>query len=443
MRILFVAMIDSVHTARWITQLTDQGWDIHLFPSTHISNSKLYAKINNIMVYDPVTGLRLGSEHGFLNFSALWQRVSQSRKGSVITDAYLAALIQDIKPDVVHSLEFQHAGYLTLRARKILGDDFPAWLATNWGSDIYLYGRLPDHVERVKEILSICDYYSCECHRDVVLANQMGLRGEVLPVVPNGGGFDLAHNNLLKARGKTSERKLIILKGYQHWAGRALVGVRALELCADALRDYRVAIYSAVPDVKMAAQLFSHKTGISVEFIPPSDHDAMLRWFGQARLYIGLSISDAISTSMLEAMTMGAFPIQSDTACADEWFADGQSGFMVPPEDPATIAEAIRRALTDDILVDRAAEINEQTALNRLDERVIRPQAIAFYTNIYAQGLVRRRLSMASDPVNNTKPLVRSYYHRMRYWNSRLITKIYKRYFPKKYLEQASLNKLK
>ena len=31
-RILFVAMPDSVHSARWIRQITGQGWEIHLFP---------------------------------------------------------------------------------------------------------------------------------------------------------------------------------------------------------------------------------------------------------------------------------------------------------------------------------------------------------------------------------------------------------------------------
>ena len=32
MRVLFVAMADSIHTARWIRQLQGQGWDLHLFP---------------------------------------------------------------------------------------------------------------------------------------------------------------------------------------------------------------------------------------------------------------------------------------------------------------------------------------------------------------------------------------------------------------------------
>src|SRR5690554_3547500 len=33
MRILFVAFPNSIHTARWINQITEQGWDIHLAPT--------------------------------------------------------------------------------------------------------------------------------------------------------------------------------------------------------------------------------------------------------------------------------------------------------------------------------------------------------------------------------------------------------------------------
>lgn len=28
MKILLIAMSESIHTARWISQMTDQGWDI-------------------------------------------------------------------------------------------------------------------------------------------------------------------------------------------------------------------------------------------------------------------------------------------------------------------------------------------------------------------------------------------------------------------------------
>ena len=79
---------------------------------------------------------------------------------------------------------------------------------------------------------------------------------------------------------------------------------------------------------------------------------------------------------------MGAFPIQSCTACADEWIVQGENGFIVPPEDPHVIADAIRRAVSDDALVDHAAEVNSRVARERLDENLIRPQVIAMYEKI-------------------------------------------------------------
>jgi glycosyltransferase involved in cell wall biosynthesis len=256
---------------------------------------------------------------------------------------------------------------------------------TNWGSDIYLFGRFPEHAEKIKVILEMCDYYSAECHRDVELARRMGFAGKVLPVFPNAGGFDLERVQKLREPGRVSERRVILLKGYQHWAGRALVGVRALAVCTDALQGYTVAIYAATSDVEISAKLFSQDTGLSVEFIPPCDHNEMLRWYGRARVYIGLSISDAISTSMLEAVVMGAFPVQSDTSCADEWIRNGSGGFIVPAEDPEVISKAIREAVLNDSLVDNADEINRKLAQERLDESTIRPQVIAMYKEILAE----------------------------------------------------------
>ena len=116
--------------------------------------------------------------------------------------------------------------------------------------------------------------------------------------------------------------------------------------------------------------------------MPPSSHEDILKLFGQARIYLGLNISDGISTSLLESMAMGAFPIQSNTSCANEWITDGKSGFIVPPEDPDIIALALRQAIMDDNLVDTAASINEETAKKNLDFWIIREKVIELYTKL-------------------------------------------------------------
>ena len=81
---------------------------------------------------------------------------------------------------------------------------------------------------------------------------------------------------------------------------------------------------------------------------------------------------------------MGAFPIQSGTACANEWIEHGKSGLIVPPEDPHDIAQAIRRALADDALVDSAAELNANTARLRLEQGMIKSQVVKMYQEILA-----------------------------------------------------------
>jgi glycosyltransferase involved in cell wall biosynthesis len=397
MRILFVAMAESVHTARWISQLDGQGWDIHLFPS--IDWGMTHPDLKNVTIYHSFYGKQNSANktlkfRGIPVYSELIASIGRRLLKKIFANYriwQLKHLIKRLQPDLIHSIEIQAAGYLALDARKEYREQFPPWIVTNYGSDIYLFGRLAEHADRIRGVLAACDYYSCECQRDVQLAKQMGFRGEVLPVLPNTGGFDLTRVAQLKQPGPTSARRLILLKGYQGWAGRALVGLRAIALCANELGGYRIAIYLATPEVKIAAELLSQSTGLPIDLIPLCPHDEMLQWYGRARIYIGLSISDAISTSLLEAIVMGAFPIQSCTSCADEWILDGETGFIVPSEDPEPVVAAIRRALSDDALVDRASELNTRLARERLDELVIRPQVIAMYEKIATQARTRGR----------------------------------------------------
>ena len=388
MRILFVARPDSIHTARWISQIEDQGWDIFLFP---VFVARSNPDLRNVTVFESfIPGRRVRENH----VHSIWWTIpffladfAVSRIKGVKTDYFatraLAIVVRWLQPDVVHSLEMQHAGYMTLEAKNILSKKFPVWIVTNWGSDIFLFERLAEHKPKIEAVLANCDYYSCECQRDIKLARDMGFKGITLPVFPNAGGIELSKVSMLKSITPPASRRMIILKGYQNWAGRALVALQAMRHCVDLLQDYTLAIYMASPEVLISAELFGQDTKIPVQIISSVPHDEMLRLYNRSRIYIGLSISDGISTSLLEAMAMGTFPIQSCTACADEWIVNGQSGFIVPPEDPQAIAEALHHALTDDSLVNRAAETNAQTIAQRLDNSVIKPQVIKMYQDIY------------------------------------------------------------
>lgn len=392
MKILIVAMAESIHTARWLDQIIDQGWDIHLFPVNDFGI--MHPEIKNVTIYYSFYGLKKtkNSSVKVRSFSLLFKPINSICKILVqkLFPQYrvfqLKNIINRIKPDIVHSLEIQHAGYLTHTVRKLWKNRFPISIITNWGSDIYLFGRLAEHEPKIRAVLESSDYYSCECKRDVELASKYGFKGKVLPVFPNTGGFSLEAVSKLRSDEPISERKKIMLKGYQGWAGRALVGLRALERCTDILAGYEIVIYSASKEVLIAAELFSKSTGVQATIIPErTPHHEILRQHGKARISIGLSISDAISTSLLEAIVMGSFPIQSWTSCGNEWIEDGKTGILVHPDDPDVVEKAIRRAVSDDQLVDSAAEINWLTSVERLNANRLKRKAIEFYKQAIAR----------------------------------------------------------
>ena len=104
----------------------------------------------------------------------------------------------------------------------------------------------------------------------------------------------------------------------------------------------------------------------------------MLNLFGKARAYVGVSLSDGISTSLLEAMAMGAFPIQTNTSCADEWIVDGITGELIDPNQEE-VKNSLRQALNSDSLVDQASVINRQKIATECNEEQIKLKSLKFY----------------------------------------------------------------
>jgi hypothetical protein len=58
----------------------------------------------------------------------------------------------------------------------------------------------------------------------------------------------------------------------------------------------------------------------------------------------------------------------------------------VEPEDVGGIASALVRAVTDDGLVERGAELNQRTVRERLDVSVVRPRALDIYARCASGG---------------------------------------------------------
>lgn len=389
MRILFVCMLNSITAVRWVAQLRGTGWDVHVFPST--PGAPPHPEWRDVTMHD--VGLwRPTGLHASVRVAGLWPwskgayRATRLRAHfglDVAPARRLARTIRRLKPDVVHSLEMQHGGYLTGAARQYLGGTFPRWIYSSWGSDLYHFGRDPAHVPRIRAVLEACDGLMCDCRRDVGLAQELGFRGTALGVFPGGGGFPVA--DLLARRVPVSDRRTVAIKGYQNdnYGGRALVALQAVHRCADELRNHEIVVYGAnnpvVRDVVSHIRAVSEVNIVAWERVP---HAQVLALLARSRIHLALGTTDGTPNAMLEAMILGALPIQSDTISTAEWIDSGTNGLLVPPEDAVAAETALRQALVDDALIECAALANAKRAGDRLDRTRITVEVQQAYQRI-------------------------------------------------------------
>ena len=386
MRLLFIAILHSPHTARWISQIADLGWDIHIFGH----DEQVHPMLVNVTIH---RARPVRKRWPFKRGEYRLRRIPYVRDilfPSVSTE--IAALIRQLQPDCIHSLMF--AGEV-LEAKRLLGDKLSCkWIYSSWGSDVFFENHMPQRREYLKRIFASVDYYISDCQRDVEIARSCGFKGEVLGVFPVTGAYQLSQMLQYRSTMPPSQRNIVTFKGYQNFAGKALTTLEAIQLAADSLKPYQVVIHSAVgtwaserfEEVKAQADKVALSEGLNISFMPYSPVEAMWELFGRSRMSIAISASDGTPNTMLESMVMGAFPIQSDTSAASEWIDDGVNGAIVPHDDPKAVAQAIRRAVTENALVDRAAEINLRLAEKRLDTSVIVPQVHAMYNRVFAEA---------------------------------------------------------
>jgi hypothetical protein len=364
-------MLDSIHSARWLLQFREQDIDFLIFPSS--PHRRVHPELESLLSSSGAATFRLVplARYFALPLWALDKFTNNFFRGSL-----LKAAIKSFHPSIAHCLELQNAGYVALRALSAGKPKGLKLLVTNWGSDIFWFQRFPKHKVKLQELLQLADYYSAECERDVVLARNLGFTGQAMPVIPNAGGFSEA--DFAIPRLTPSERKTIALKGYHGWVGRAKVSLEAVREMSEELQGYKIIVYSANRSVLKLAKQISKQTDLEIKAFGKGamSHKQVLEMFAVSKIYVGLSESDGISTSMLEAMAMGAIPVQTSTACCDEWFGD--SGVAVHEITVPAVKDAIREGLK--LAEDPAnAEKNLETIKSRASAEMVKKIALTFY----------------------------------------------------------------
>jgi len=405
MRILFVTEVTCIHAARWVNQFKDAGWDLHVFQGL-ARRLGVNGELDVGTVYVPSTEDLEVSPNVTLKSTLAPHSLPPTRSVSLLPREglqrvhvlYLARLIKELQPDIIHSLGLNimwtNVCTPVLHARQLLGEAFRSpWLYSSWGADLMHYpnGSLGRR-QGVQDVLSAVDYYISECERDLRLARTLGFQGECLGYLPAFGGVDLDAFGEFRQPGPASARRTLVLKGRDEAdgdpQGRAAIALSAIERCSDLLREYEIVVVQAGPTVRRRALELQAAHGLKIVFPPYLGYAEWLRVAGRSRIVMAVTVTDGLPGTLVEALALGAFPVQSRLESICEWIRHAENGLLVSPEDPENIAEALRKALTDDELVNRAAERNERIVRERLAYDVIRRKAIETYQRIVRQGPV-------------------------------------------------------
>jgi hypothetical protein len=379
-KVLIIAMMDSIHVGRWLEQFRDQEIDFVIFPSKkfrhiHPRIKKLIGDQSRmkVSIYQEKIPHRI---YGYIDF---FIRVIPIKFFKLNSRSHaLKKLIQKAHFEFIHCLEIQGAGYLLFDALTEKPRVKTNIIVTNWGSDVYYFKNFPEHLEKIKNVLSIADYYSAECIRDYDLAKQLGFRGISLPCIPNAGGFHLDNVSPTKS---ASLRKNIVIKTYGGTFGRGELSIIAVGRILEEFHSFTAFFYSVTDDllekVKAIVQEFPERVQFTHQSAPIAS-EALATIFQNSRAYIGCSVSDGISTSFLESLVSGAYPIQTNSSCASEWVTSGAVASVIPL-DLEILTKELRRALSDDELVNRAQKTNRDLSVELLEFGVIKSKALTFY----------------------------------------------------------------
>ena len=380
-KILLIGMLNSVHFANWLERIQFIDRDIYLYPSRQYRN--LHPKIIEIVsrnkaikVIYLIPNVRISVYLEFLLDTKWFRWVNLfSRKNR------LNRILRNKQFSKIHAIEIQHAAYLLYSSipRELT---FKNIIVTNWGSDIYFYGQILEHSERIRETLSMASYYSAECVRDYDLARKFGFTGTNLPLVPNSTTFSEEH---FKQRfSSPRQRHQILMKCYGSTFG---YGKMLLEIAHEVLSTYKdlnIYAYSVTEDLieeaKELRKVFTDRFRYTT-LGSPITHKEMLKEFSRSRIYIGASKSDGVSTSFLEALATGAFPIQTSTSCAGEWVKNGAHAGIVEPTKTA-IRDKFEEVINEFEFLAKAQERNLDISKERLSYSVISKITQDFYLEV-------------------------------------------------------------
>lgn len=361
LRLAVLGDFDGVHTRAWLRWFVTRGHEIHA-----VSFYSPAAPIEGVAIHvlNPREKASPGP-FGSRTSPATWRvpaSVLRLFHGLRYRRAGLRRVLDEIAPDVFHAhFVVEHGFYGALVG-------VHPYVVTAWGSDIL--------VEPERDLLSRQIAKWTLRRADLITSNNRYMADRIAAL---GAARVKIEVVTLGADASFSERRAdsVNVAGRGDGSGPVILSTRAHEPLyniAGILDAYGVVLRQR-PDARLiiahggsgTEQLRAQAQAIggAVEFTGTVQVERLRDLMTDAEVFVSAPSSDGTSVALLQAMAAGAFPIVSDLPSQREWITNGENGLRVPVGEPAVLAEAIIRGLSEVDLRSRAAALNRTIVADR------------------------------------------------------------------------------
>jgi hypothetical protein len=220
--------IPNHHFFQWVNQLENSGYEVFWFDITDggpkSDKIKWVTQIKNWKLKWDFP-LRSTVKKRLPKLYKIIQKINENNVTSVFQKIY-----DSIKPDIVHCFEMQISGLPILPI--MLKNNTPL-VYSSWGSDMFYFENLGVSKQEIRQFLSRVNYLITDCKRDYHIAKDNGFNANYLGVFPGNGGLKINTLNIKP----TTERDIIMIKGYEDGVGKASVVLNSLVLVDIALLE--------------------------------------------------------------------------------------------------------------------------------------------------------------------------------------------------------------
>ncbi len=142
------------------------------------------------------------------------------------------------------------------------------------------------------------------------------------------------------------------------------------------------------PDGRVARAIDRLGLTPAVRCVTGISDDELARYYGEAQVAVVPSLYEGFSLPAIEAMACGVALVATTGGALPEVVGtDGETGLLVPPDDPGALAAAIGRLLDDDALRTRLGRAGRERVLGRFTWQVTAAGTAAEYRALLAADI--------------------------------------------------------